>query len=191
VNWGGRTPSVIPTLILALEIVSPVNQHCANCIGTLSFPIVMPAAAATPGMGSSGITFSACQSVCVRTYVHAWARTPLLPSVVDLLYDLLYNKSATIAQQIELTELQPQRRTGGGILRPPCRRNIEFLFSFFLANGATPRPWWSVAPRFDRSSLNEANNPVAKTWRSHHAARYWAWVRSKRPRSKTAPTVVR
>jgi len=93
--------------------------------------------------------------------------------------------------KIELTELQPQRRTGGGILRPPCRRNIEFLFSFFLANGATPRPWWSVAPRFDRSSLNEANNPVAKTWRSHHAARYWVWVRSKRPRSKTAPTVVR
>jgi len=128
----------------------------------------MPATAAAPGMGSSGITFSACQSVCVRTYVHAWARTPLLPSVVDLLHDLLYNKSATIAQQIELTELQPQRRTGGGILRPPCRRNIEFLFSFFLANGATPRPWWSVAPRFDRSSLNEANNPVAKTWRSHH-----------------------
>ena len=67
----------------------------------------------------------------------------------------------------------------------------SFCFLFFLANGATPRPWWSVAPRFDRSSLNEANNPVAKTWRSHHAARYWVWVRSKRPRSKTAPTVVR
>jgi len=25
--------------ILALEMVSPGNQHCANCIGTLSFPI--------------------------------------------------------------------------------------------------------------------------------------------------------
>jgi len=25
---------------LALEMVSPGNQHCANCIGTLSFPIV-------------------------------------------------------------------------------------------------------------------------------------------------------
>jgi len=25
--------------ILALEMASPVNQHCANCIGTLSFPI--------------------------------------------------------------------------------------------------------------------------------------------------------
>ena len=25
--------------ILALEIASPRNQHCANCIGTLSFPI--------------------------------------------------------------------------------------------------------------------------------------------------------
>jgi len=27
-------------LILALEMCSPVNQHCANCIGTLSIPIV-------------------------------------------------------------------------------------------------------------------------------------------------------
>ena len=26
--------------ILALEMASPVNQHCANCIGALSFPIV-------------------------------------------------------------------------------------------------------------------------------------------------------
>jgi len=25
--------------MLALEMTSPVNQHCANCIGTLSFPI--------------------------------------------------------------------------------------------------------------------------------------------------------
>ena len=25
--------------ILALEMASPVNQHCASCIGTLSFPI--------------------------------------------------------------------------------------------------------------------------------------------------------
>jgi len=25
--------------ILALEMASPGNQHCANCIGTLSFPI--------------------------------------------------------------------------------------------------------------------------------------------------------
>ena len=25
--------------LLALEIASPGNQHCANCIGTLSFPI--------------------------------------------------------------------------------------------------------------------------------------------------------
>ena len=27
-------------LILALEMCSPVNQQCANCIGTLSIPIV-------------------------------------------------------------------------------------------------------------------------------------------------------
>ena len=27
--------------ILALEVASPVNQHCANCIGTLSFPMMM------------------------------------------------------------------------------------------------------------------------------------------------------
>jgi len=27
------------TYILALEMASPRNQHCANCIGTLSFPI--------------------------------------------------------------------------------------------------------------------------------------------------------
>jgi len=26
--------------ILAFEIASPWNQHCANCIGTLSFPII-------------------------------------------------------------------------------------------------------------------------------------------------------
>ena len=25
--------------ILALEMASPGNQHCANCIGTLSFPV--------------------------------------------------------------------------------------------------------------------------------------------------------
>jgi len=25
--------------ILALEMASPGNQHCASCIGTLSFPI--------------------------------------------------------------------------------------------------------------------------------------------------------
>ena len=25
--------------ILALEMASPGNQHCANCIGTLSFPM--------------------------------------------------------------------------------------------------------------------------------------------------------
>ena len=24
--------------MLALEMASPENQHCANCIGTLSFP---------------------------------------------------------------------------------------------------------------------------------------------------------
>ena len=27
--------------ILALEMASPANQHCANCIGTLSFPILI------------------------------------------------------------------------------------------------------------------------------------------------------
>jgi len=26
--------------ILVLEMASPGNQHCANCIGTLSFPIL-------------------------------------------------------------------------------------------------------------------------------------------------------
>ena len=26
--------------ILALEMASPVNRHCANCIGALSFPIL-------------------------------------------------------------------------------------------------------------------------------------------------------
>ena len=26
--------------ILALETASPGNQHCANCVGTLSFPLV-------------------------------------------------------------------------------------------------------------------------------------------------------
>jgi len=26
--------------ILALEMACPGNQHCANCIGTLSFPIL-------------------------------------------------------------------------------------------------------------------------------------------------------
>jgi len=26
--------------ILALEMASPENQHCAHCIGTLSFPII-------------------------------------------------------------------------------------------------------------------------------------------------------
>jgi len=26
--------------ILALEMASPGNKHCANCIGTLSFPVV-------------------------------------------------------------------------------------------------------------------------------------------------------
>ena len=25
--------------ILALEMASPGNRHCANCIGTLSFPV--------------------------------------------------------------------------------------------------------------------------------------------------------
>jgi len=29
--------------ILALEMTSTGNQHCANCIGTLSFPILQPA----------------------------------------------------------------------------------------------------------------------------------------------------
>jgi len=29
------------THILALEMASPGNQHCANCIGTLSFPTVL------------------------------------------------------------------------------------------------------------------------------------------------------
>jgi len=27
--------------ILALEIASPGKQHCANCIGTLPFPIII------------------------------------------------------------------------------------------------------------------------------------------------------
>jgi len=26
--------------ILALEMASPGNQHCASCIGTLSFPVL-------------------------------------------------------------------------------------------------------------------------------------------------------
>ena len=26
---------------LALETASPVNQHCASCIGTLSFPVIV------------------------------------------------------------------------------------------------------------------------------------------------------
>ena len=32
--------------ILALDMASPGNQHCANCIGTLSFPLILAAAAA-------------------------------------------------------------------------------------------------------------------------------------------------
>jgi len=32
--------------ILALEMASPGNRHCANCTGTLSFPICPPRAAA-------------------------------------------------------------------------------------------------------------------------------------------------
>jgi len=27
------------TYISALEMASPGNQHCANCVGTLSFPV--------------------------------------------------------------------------------------------------------------------------------------------------------
>jgi len=34
-----RTLSENCTYILALEMASPGNEHCANCIGTLSFPI--------------------------------------------------------------------------------------------------------------------------------------------------------
>jgi len=122
-------------------------------------------------------------SVRVRAYVCSCLGSNSITSiccgfVVRLVVQQVRNNRAT-------------NRTDGASATEACRRNIEFLFSFFLANGATPRPCWSVAPRFDRSSLNEANNPVAKTWRSHHAARYWVWVRSKRPRSKTAPTVVR
>jgi len=32
--------------ILALDVASPGNQHYANCIGTLSFPLILAAVAA-------------------------------------------------------------------------------------------------------------------------------------------------
>ena len=35
--------------ILALETASPGNEHCVNCIGTLSFPIRKPIAGPDPG----------------------------------------------------------------------------------------------------------------------------------------------
>ena len=35
--------------ILALEMASRGNQHCANCIGTLSFPITAQRTAANAG----------------------------------------------------------------------------------------------------------------------------------------------
>jgi len=35
--------------ILALEMASPVNQHCANCIGALSFPMRVRRPAGQPG----------------------------------------------------------------------------------------------------------------------------------------------
>ena len=38
------------TNILALEMASPGNRHCANCIGTLSFPIPIPRLSHRPYM---------------------------------------------------------------------------------------------------------------------------------------------
>ena len=37
---GKRAVKWVCVCILALEMASPGNQHCANCIGTLLFPII-------------------------------------------------------------------------------------------------------------------------------------------------------
>ena len=44
--WKGTLNGCV--CVLALEMASPGNQHCANCIGTLSLPIRRPSSGALP-----------------------------------------------------------------------------------------------------------------------------------------------
>ena len=47
--------------ILALEMASPWNQHCTNCIGTLSFPIVSDLKVSETLILSHGNVLIACR----------------------------------------------------------------------------------------------------------------------------------
>ena len=50
------------TCILASEMASPGNQHCANCIGTLSFPISnAPVHHVVHELVFSSVQFSSCE----------------------------------------------------------------------------------------------------------------------------------
>jgi len=50
------------TCILASEMASPGNQHCANCIGTLSFPISnAPVHDVVHELVFSSVQFSSCE----------------------------------------------------------------------------------------------------------------------------------
>jgi len=50
------------TCILASEMASPGNQHCANCIGTLSFPISnAPVLDVVHELVFSSVQFSSCE----------------------------------------------------------------------------------------------------------------------------------
>jgi len=37
--WANKMMMMMMTMILALEVASRGNHQCANCIGTLSFPV--------------------------------------------------------------------------------------------------------------------------------------------------------
>jgi len=52
--------------ILALEMASPGNRHCASCIDALSFPIVVASASVAKDLGVLSKIHSTCVCVTCR-----------------------------------------------------------------------------------------------------------------------------
>ena len=57
--------------VLALEMASSGNQHCANCIGTLSFPVLKKVTGPTPVTAVKRATVCSSRLLTVAELFHA------------------------------------------------------------------------------------------------------------------------
>jgi len=102
--------------ILALEMAGPGNQHCASCIGTLSFPV-------------SQSTDLICRYKYLQEALSAIADGPRDAPLVKISSTAAQLSKQVVRQVVQQVVRQVVRQTHS---KPKVLESFSFLFFFYL-----------------------------------------------------------